>query len=653
MTTPRRKVLLVSPPWIAAYEPSLALATFVPMLADSGIDCDTLYGSMLFPYADREQRLSTGSLGLPPVFLDVSAMHFFSACLFDALDAEAAVDSVIRRVIGVLNAGHLRPTPLTLAQVQSEERLRAELAADASKARVCIDRCVEAADRPSYDIVGLSTTFESQLPAALAIARRLKERRPEISIVIGGSACFGLTAREIVRSFPFVTAACHCEGDRVMIPLIEALRNGGDLAQVPGLVFRRSDGSLHRTPAPPLVVDLDELPIPRYDDFLEQLEASEWRGDRPRLYFETSRGCWWGQKHLCSFCGFFGVGLQFRRKSPDRAVAEIEALYRSYPSAGLLYATDSILDVSYLKTVFPRLKATPREGGRPLSLFFETKSNLRRDQTQLLAEAGVAHVQPGIESLSDDVLRIMDKGATGLQQIQFIKWAHEAGIEQTWNLLVRNPGETVESYRGVVEMLPYLEHLPPPTNVTPVMLHRFSPYHQEPERFGIRDVRPQPYYRDVYPDPAVRVEDLAYQFDYDHDMFDDVALTRLLRELCEAVHTWRRIPAGRRRQLTYMTLDRSVLVFERRAVFERRTILTNVAARLFVFLDRVHSEQAVLRRFGALDPDVARAAFDVWSHRRWLARDASGRLLSVVPRAAAPGGARGAATDPPSAGAQP
>ena len=46
----------------------------------------------------------------------------------------------------------------------------------------------------------------------------------------------------------------------------------------------------------------------------------------PTLLFETSRGCWWGAKSHCTFCGLNGETMAFRSKSPRRALDELEQL---------------------------------------------------------------------------------------------------------------------------------------------------------------------------------------------------------------------------------------------------------------------------------------------------------------------------------------
>ena len=71
----------------------------------------------------------------------------------------------------------------------------------------------------------------------------------------------------------------------------------------------------------------------------------------------------------------------------------------------------------YIDTLFPRLA----ESGLQLELFYEVKANLRHDQLVRMHRGGVRQIQPGIESFSDAVLRLMDKGVTGFQNIQLLR----------------------------------------------------------------------------------------------------------------------------------------------------------------------------------------------------------------------------------------
>jgi magnesium-protoporphyrin IX monomethyl ester (oxidative) cyclase len=62
--------------------------------------------------------------------------------------------------------------------------------------------------------------------------------------------------------------------------------------------------------------DLDGLPYPTFDDYFAQLRTTSFaKRVLPALVMETSRGCWWGAKHHCTFCGLNAEGMAFRSKS--------------------------------------------------------------------------------------------------------------------------------------------------------------------------------------------------------------------------------------------------------------------------------------------------------------------------------------------------
>ena len=91
---------------------------------------------------------------------------------------------------------------------------------------------------------------------------------------------------------------------------------------------------------------------------------------------------------------------RFRSKSPERVLDELAQQARRYRSFRF-EAVDNILDMAYLKQLFPALA----ENDAGYEFFYEVKANLSREQLRLLAQAGVTHIQPGIESLSSHVLR--------------------------------------------------------------------------------------------------------------------------------------------------------------------------------------------------------------------------------------------------------
>jgi ribosomal peptide maturation radical SAM protein 1 len=600
----------------------LALGTLRPTLERAGIATDNLYASLLFPRTET-----------PSGFLEQFGSYLFVPALYPDTDIDKLVEGLLQRqyeeaslqrILTDDPEGSCRKTDLR------REILRPRILGDIERARLCMDRCFAAAAQPQYDIVGFSLTFETQIPAALALARRLKAARPAIKIAFGGAACLEDQADGLAQSFPAIDAVCHTEGEQVIVPLFRALRGELPMSAVPGIAYRDAAGKLQHTPSPPLLEALDALPIPDYDDYFTQLAASEWHDVGPKVFFETSRGCWWGQKHLCSFCGLNAEGLAFRSKSPERAYEEIVKLYHELPQAKLLQATDNILDMKYFSSVLPRLARLPRLPERPLRIFYEVKSNMKREQVALMAAAGICAVQPGIEAFDNEILGLMDKGCTGLGQVQFLKWTYQEGIKPVYNLILRNPGESAAAYKRMTELLPYIRHLPPPSGLTPMILERFSPYFERPQNYGIRNRRPRSYYVDLYPDKDVDIDRIAYQFDYDHDNHTDAELQRTTREF--ALRLLREWSANwKPPRACYVDRGDFLLIYDERE--DKRVIerLAGVSAELFRYIDSVRSFAAVAQRFAHIDPEFLRARLDHWFHRRWIYRSDEGLYLALMP----------------------
>ncbi|MFZ3345265.1 radical SAM protein, partial [Mycobacterium sp.] len=177
--------------------------------------------------------------------------------------------------------------------------------------------------------------------------------------------------------------------------------------------------------------------------------------------------------------------MTYRSKESQRAFDELMTLSQRYPDRPISIV-DNILDTSYFRTFLPQL----RDSSASLSLFYEIKANVSKDQLPVLRDAGVTVVQPGIESLSTHVLRLMRKGVTMLQNIQTLKWCKELGMDVEWNVLWGYPGETASDYEQCAAIVPLLTHLQPPGGKAPIRLDRFSPYFEQALNFGISNVRP-------------------------------------------------------------------------------------------------------------------------------------------------------------------
>ena len=234
-------------------------------------------------------------------------------------------------------------------------------------------------------------------------------------------------------------------------------------------------------------VDLDMLPFPDFDQYFEQLDAFRPLVNvTPQLLVETARGCWWGERSHCTFCGLNGSTMAFRSKSPERAVEEI-AYLRDRHGVRTISVVDDILDMRYFKTLFPLLERADLD----VELFWEVKANLIGGPRRRLRAAGVRSIQPGIESLSDHVLALMRKGTTGLKNIELLKWCREYDVTPLWNLLYGFPGETEADYDETRELIRAIWHLEPPVAYGPSPAGPLQPLPRRPGRVRLGERPPE------------------------------------------------------------------------------------------------------------------------------------------------------------------
>jgi ribosomal peptide maturation radical SAM protein 1 len=487
--------MLVSMPFMDAHRPSIQLGLLKSLATAHGFPARTLHAYLSFAAQIGKDDYQLLAQHRGPMLGE----WLFSLAAF----REAAPDQD-SQLLAELADDHSY-----LAVSSAELRTRLTRLRDA-EIPAFLDALVDSVPWHDVAIAGFSSTFQ-QNTASFALARRLKERHPHIFTLFGGANFDGDMGPEYVRAFDWIDAAIIGEADDAFPRLLSALAAGSDLRAVPGIALR-VDGGVSVTPPLPPTRQLDDLPAPDYEEYFTLAEdvgvVTPAQRRRIWLPIETSRGCWWGAKHHCTFCGLNATTMQFRAKSSSRVLDELAQQSRRYRSFRF-EAVDNILEPSYLTDLFPKLAEI--EAG--YEFFYEVKANLSRAQVKLLAQAGVAHIQPGLESLSSHVLRLMRKGVRAVQNVNLLRWCQYYGLRVSWNLLWGFPGETEQDYADQAAVIPHLHHLQPPESAGRIWLERFSPLFTGQGTRQLTGRTPELSYRYVYPD-VVDLERVAYFFDY-------------------------------------------------------------------------------------------------------------------------------------------
>jgi len=634
----KKDVILICMPYADIFRPSLALGNIQAVLQQEGVTVESIYANFLFAeyFFDRFGKDAWQFITQSRV-LELVGEWSFSHLLFSERDND------VNRFIDLLQKRHW------LYREYSRSCLFRYLTHARKASSDFIDSLVDKIISHSPRIVGCSSTFEQHCPS-LAVLKKLKKRSPEITTIMGGANCesiMGLTTHQTFAWIDFVVSG-ECEDN--IAPLVRLIMEKGDkitAKELPYAVF----GPVHRITSYPLegedrrippravVGEMDAIPVPDFDDYYRTVAASRVlkRFVRPGLLMESSRGCWWGEKKSCTFCGLNGCGNRYRCKSPQTVIRQLDILANRYDINNFAM-TDNIFSHSYYETVLPELK----EKGSPYKIFYETKANLSEDQIKSFSESGMTWIQPGIESLSTPMLKLMNKGCSAWQNLRTLKWCRQYGVRIQWFILWDFPHDKEDWYRDMAELIPFITHFQPPVAMLAMIINRFSYYHENADSVGL-DISPVEPYSSIYKLPDETISNLAYFFENDaqqqlkQDSFlsrllDRKAIAQLRKELAKWIVPFNR---GEEVMLTMQDDNNGILrIWDTRPGAQRPYFeLQGVARELYLACDNPVSVKTVRDQLslGAKNINKFDVALDLLITHRLLVQ-IDGRLLALALR---------------------
>lgn len=485
-----------------------------------------------------------------------------------------------------------------------------------------IDFCMDAVDWSRFGLIGFTVVFQ-QLVASLALARALKQRYPNIPIIMGGASLEDDIAEEIMTNCPQIDYV-HCGDAEISFPeMVRRLYSGRSMEGLQGLMWRDDQGSVRYAGRAPNFMDMNRTPLPDFDEYFYARQASGYeKSDAVQellVPFEAARGCWWGEKNHCTFCGLNRSGMEFRAKDPDKVLEQLEALSRRY---GQFYfnAIDNIMAPEYVEKLFGRLAAANSD----LCIHYEIRPNFSRSQLGRLRRSGLFSVQPGIESLSTNILKIMRKHSTGMRNVELIKWCTYYGINALYNILCRFPGETEEDYRVQSEIASKIPHLQPPYAIVKARADRGSPMYTEPETQSISGLVPARCYQYIFPE-TFDLRRISYYFD--HKMANTVD-DDIYEELFGRVGAWQAgWNSANRPFLKYRKAWHTIAIFDGRQPEVLTYSYHDEVAALYEYCAEARTPRDIETNFGN-DAWVQDALNDFVSKDLMLALD--GRYLSLA-----------------------
>lgn len=499
----------------------------------------------------------------------------------------------------------------------------------------------------SFDVVGLTTCF-GQLWANLAYANAVKRINPNIVVVLGGSTVSSAVGPSLLRQYPFVDYVVQGEGELPFLALTRAIasRDHEAASKNKGVVSQSTAGALTKGAELWEVPDMNDLPVPSYDEFVAELDRLGMPLDWA-VPFEGSRGCWWDRinrtgnaRDTCYFCNLNLQWKGYREKSITRVVSEIGELTERYAN-GRLFFLDNIIRHKGVPELANALEAR----GGDLEMFHEVRANVTPLEWVRLRDVGLHSVQVGIEGLSTSYLKKIGKGTTAIQNLQAMRYVRELDIAHFGNLILDFPGATQEEVDDTLRVLLDYAVCYDPLQTSPFTLGRDSTVFRLADEFPIENVRNRQIFASLLPDDAnttLQLFDLSFDFKGDHADWSRV------RAFCRRFLKDRPSAIFRKPYLSYRVGKTYVRIYERRGQFAeiyrslghedafvaklpwaQTYVLRDDLARIYTFCMQVRTVGEIEARFPQVGHDAIARALEDWSQKRLVFREGK-RVLALA-----------------------
>lgn len=275
------------------------------------------------------------------------------------------------------------------------------------------------------DVVGLQCNFTTERNRTVRLAQRIKRDMPDAFVVVGGHDAS--RDPEWFRDAAFDAVALG-DGEEVMPPLVNALADGYPLRKVPGLSVREGDDWVATGHAPSRP-NLDTYPLPARHLIAHYADRYYINFRKPLALMETARGC----PFKCNFCSVWKFHEStFREKSPERVVQELAQI-----AAPNIFITDDIfwMNVKRGEEMGKQIKAS----GIRKYFTVQTRTDIICKFPHLIEqwkECGDLAIFLGLESVTDEGLKAVNKKNTADNNVRAIEILKELGVGFTPNFIV-------------------------------------------------------------------------------------------------------------------------------------------------------------------------------------------------------------------------
>ena len=286
-------------------------------------------------------------------------------------------------------------------------------------------------------LVGISSLFTPYLPEALQTAETVKACHPDCKIVVGGHHPSAMP--QSVMESAAVDFVIRGEGEVSLHLLAKAVLNREEYHSIPGLVFRRKNGTIHINP-PARMNHLDDYPLPATDLLNHRFYR---RKKRAGMAIVAGRGC----PMTCSYCSVGARSyLNYRKRSIDSVIGEIQRGVNQYDIGFIDFEDENLsLDRRWLLTLLSEIKHRFDENG------FELRAmnglyppSLDEEVIRAMQAAGFRTLNLSLGSSSKEQLKRFNRSDVRAAFDRALKLAEDYGLNAVGYVICAAPFQSAE-----------------------------------------------------------------------------------------------------------------------------------------------------------------------------------------------------------------
>lgn len=305
-----------------------------------------------------------------------------------------------------------------------------------------------------------------QVAQAVEVCRRIRDARPDVVIVWGGY--FPTQHTDTVMASPLVDFVIRSQGEGPFLQLIDALRNGGALADVGSLSWKRDGATVHN--ALGRMTPLEDLPeLPYHRVAMPKYLHKNYLGHRT-IAHNTSFGC----PFACAFCA---VGTMSHRRWLHHGPARMADTLRHLQST---YGVDAVQmhDMDFFISEDRTAEFADRIAPLGLSWWALGRVDLLMQYSdatwRAMQRSGLKMIFSGAESGSDEQLAAMNKGGTSSSQLtlELARRSRDYGIIPEFSFVLGTPPDPLGDVPKTFDFIRRIKAINPAAEI---VLYTYTP----------------------------------------------------------------------------------------------------------------------------------------------------------------------------------